>query len=172
MGRCLWARPTWGGLQLLEPEGAKLLEGRLWVDRMPTSTRDMVGKFVVVNSVDHGPFGVAERGSVWRHRTEVFQWSRSGDALKVYLPQDRKRATFQVRTWRCKDAPEPFELCLELRRDGKTKRLYSRHDWFVHPRPGGGIVGDDLPAVLRWQPEERDEDEETSSLGELFPAAL
>ena len=144
MAAAVW----WAGTAPPEVAGARLLEGRLWVDRMPSSTRDMVRKFAVVRSVDHGPFGVAERGSVWRHRTEVFQWSRSGSTLRLFLPQDRRRVSYEVKAWRCDDAPAPFELCLELRGDGNTRRMYSRDDWTVTPRPGGDIIGDALPKAL------------------------
>jgi hypothetical protein len=128
-----------------EPSGSssQLLPQRLWVDRMPNDERDMVHKFVLVRSLDHGRFGVSEFGSVWRHHTEVFKWGLHDDRLQMGFPQDRRHVTAKVRTWECEgEAPDGFELCLELRADGRKIRMYSRHDWVVRPRPGDDILDD------------------------------
>lgn len=42
------------------------------------------------------------------------------------FPQDGRKATFTTRIWSCKgEAPKPFDLCLELRKDGAKLVLYS-----------------------------------------------
>jgi hypothetical protein len=130
--------------QQAEPASAEHLTQRLWVDRMPRGERDMIRKLALVRSIDHGRFGVAERGSVWRHHTEVFKWGLHDGRLQMYLPQDRKHLTATVRTWECEgEAPDGFELCLEIRGGaGGTMRLYSRHDWKLHPRPSDDILDD------------------------------
>ncbi len=144
-----------------EPEAsqraaAEHLVDRLWVDRMPQSSRDIVGKLAVIRSVDHGPYGVVERGSVWRHRTEIFQWALRGDTLRTVWPQDRVEGTFEVRTYECEDeAPEPFELCLELSDEDHTLTLYSRRGWVIRPRGDGDELVED-PLVRGWLESVRD----------------
>ncbi len=66
-----------------------------------------------------------------------------GRRLQMRFPQDRTRATARVRTWDCEgEAPEGFELCLELRGENRTVRLYSRRDWVLRPRPSDDLLED------------------------------
>lgn len=133
----------WLGSDEPRDASAELLPHRLWVDRMPTSERDIIEKLVIVQSIDHGSYGVSESSSVWRHRTEVFKWTLEGRRLRMIFPQDGARTSARVRTWDCEgEAPEGFELCLELRGKKRTVRLYSRRDWVLRPRPSGDLLDD------------------------------
>lgn len=135
------------------------LVDRLWIERMPDDDTDMVGKLAVVRSVDHGRFGVTELGSVWRHHSEVFRWRLEGNVLHTAWPQDDERLSLEVHTRECEgQAPEPFELCLDLVDEGRVHTLYSRHDWVVRPRREGDDLVDDplvrdfVESVQRAQP--------------------
>lgn len=116
-----------------EATSARHLENRAWIERMPQSDRDVVNHLLVLNSRD-GRYGAAGRSSAWRHVLEIFRWQREEDRLTLEFPQERVRVEFTARTWECEDeAPAPFELCLELSRQGRSVRFYSRHEWVVEP---------------------------------------
>ena len=155
---------------------ARHLENRLWVDRMPDDDRDIIGKLAFVQSVQHGPFGVVEQGSVWRHVTEVFQWKRHGGEVHLVFPQDGVEGVLAVRTWDCEgDAPEPFELCLALGPDEEFV-LYSRRDWVLRPHEDGhdliedGPVSFELPLPPKRRATELDRDDD--AVLERLAAAL
>ena len=110
----------------------ELLFNRVWLERMPRAEREMVRNLALVQ---HGErkMGVTARASRWRVQADLFRWRMDGeDRLETRFPQDGRQATFNVRAWYCaKEAPKPFELCLELSRGGRTRRLYSREDWII-----------------------------------------
>jgi hypothetical protein len=116
-----------------EEAASRDLVDRLWIARMPSDDRDVVGKLVLVRT-EHGPYGVVGRSSVWRHAFEVFRFAVEGNRLLAFFPQERVRAAFEVRTWRCAgEAPAPFELCAELRHGKHTAKLFSMEEWVVRP---------------------------------------
>ena len=105
---------------------------------MPKNDRDQVGHVVLVRKRD-SRVGVIGSASAWRRRAELFKWNLSGDKLKTEFPQDRRRVTFGVRTWKCQ-APKPFDLCMEISRKDRKARFYSRQDW--------KLDSDELPIEL------------------------
>lgn len=125
--------------------GTEQLVNQLWIERVPRDQRDLVHHFVLVER-DGRRVGVTGRSSRWRTRMDLFVWSLEANQLRARFPQDDRRVSFSARTWRCAgEAPRPFELCLELTRDGRNTRLYSRKDWIIRP---GGIEAD--PAATSW----------------------
>ncbi|MEW5851593.1 MAG: hypothetical protein AB2A00_22575 [Myxococcota bacterium] len=128
----LLLRPTTGG------EDA-LLVNRLWVERLPRDDKDMVLRLILVE--EEGEQGGAVLvSSAWRIFVELFFFTLQGDQMRVELPQEGKHFNAKVRTWRCKgQAPEPFELCLEVRVARKKQLFYSREDWVI--RPGERVPG-------------------------------
>jgi hypothetical protein len=112
----------------------KHLVNQFWIERLPQSRRDMVGHLALI---DHrqGKFGGAGRSSQWRHFLELFAWKLDGHKLGVFFPQEEVRGTLKVRTWDCKgEAPDPFELCLELAaQNGQKVVYYSKRDWVIEP---------------------------------------
>jgi hypothetical protein len=67
-------------------------------------------------------------------RADRFLWSVDADRIDLEFPQTSDRVAVRARAWRCaEEAPKPFELCLELSRDGRALRLYSRDDWRIRP---------------------------------------
>lgn len=113
------------------------LANQVWLDRMPRDDRDMVVNLILVER-DQRRVGAVARASRWRAQVEGLLWAREGNRVRMHFPQDHKRAVFAARAWNCAgEAPRPFELCLELRRqrDGAPRplRFYSRKDWVVRP---------------------------------------
>lgn len=117
-----------------EAQGTKHLTNQVWIDHMPADSRDMLTHLVVLDHRD-GKFGAIGQSSTWRHMFEVFKWKLDGNQLEVYFPQESVRGRVGVKTWHCKgEAPEPFDLCLELRSpSGEKAVMYSREDWKVRP---------------------------------------
>jgi hypothetical protein len=115
-----------------EPPTAELLVNRVWIERLPVDSRDMIRQLVVLQRSDR-PVGVAAHNSRWRVTADLFVWKLDGDhRLSARFPQNNQQASFDVKAWRCTGkAPAPFELCLELRRGSKSVQLYSREDWVV-----------------------------------------
>ena len=126
-----------------QPGTAELLVNRLWIERAPRNPRDLIRQVVVLRRGER-QVGVTARGSQWRVQAEGFLWRLEGEdqRLVARFPQDNRKASFEVRAWRCAgQVPKPFELCLEIGRGGRSRRLYSRTEWVV--RSEGGGVNDD-----------------------------
>lgn len=114
-----------------EAAGTKNLTNQVWVERMPQNSQDMIGHMLILEK-DGQQYGIIGRSSNWRHFIEVFGWRLENDRLKLFFPQERVKAEVKARTWRCEgEAPEPFDLCLELSQNSRTIQFYSRTDWEV-----------------------------------------
>lgn len=134
-------------------EGLKLLANQVWLERLPADDRDQIHHVVFIDN-RRDRFGAFGRSSTWRHAIEVFRWNREEGRLTLLLPQDRVRLDLGVRVWNCEgEAPEPFELCLELKTaKGRTGHYYSRHDWKIDAETGAvptiaGAPAFELPAA-------------------------
>lgn len=128
----------------VEADTADHLVGRVWIDRLPADDRDIIGHFVMVQTKDK--VGATGRSSRWRHATEVFLWKLEDTALTLAFPQERVKAEMKVKTWKCRDAPEPFTLCARFSRGDRSATLYSREDWVVGSE--GLPVDVDLPETI------------------------
>jgi hypothetical protein len=131
------AAAGFGGYRLISScgeaqDGLKHLANQVWIERLPENDRDQIHHLVLIQE-GRDRFGAFGRSSTWRHFVEVFMWQREEDRLTLHLPQDRVRLDLTARVWNCEDeAPEPFELCLELKgHSGRTARYYSRYDWTI-----------------------------------------
>ena len=116
-----------------EAEGTQHVVNQVWLERIPTDPRDMIGHLVIV---DHpqGKIGAAGRSSQWRHMIEVFMWKLDGHRLGLFSPQDKQRAKVRVKTYDCEgDAPEPFEICMDIEADDRKVTYYSRREWEIEP---------------------------------------
>jgi hypothetical protein len=117
--------------------GPEKLINQLWIERMPTSQRDMVWHLVAIEHDGH-QVGALVRASRWRAFSDGFLWKQQGDQFEFVTPQNGCRSSVKARTWKCAgEAPKPFELCLELEGHGQRYRYYSRNDWEI--RPGHGL---------------------------------
>lgn len=99
-----------------------LLTNRIWMEHPPKSPRDRVHGLVLL---DKRRLGAASYSSAFLIHAEVLRWSVQGDELRLDFLQEKKRARSRYKVWRCKDAPKPFELCLELRDGRKVTMLYA-----------------------------------------------
>ena len=119
-----------------EASSAEHFVNRVWLERMPEDDRDMITHLLLLDT-DDGRFGAVGRSSAWRHVVEIFKWSLEEDRLALFFPQERQRALFKARTWECAgEAPEPFDLCLELSRGDRKIHFFSNHEWVVRPEDG------------------------------------
>ncbi len=134
----------------VEAAGTEHLVNQAWIDHFPQDNTDMVGHLVLVEHPD-GKAGVTGRSSVWRHRLEVFLWAKEDDTVYMRFPQSGARGKVKARTWACEgEAPEPFELCLELRSGDKTLKMYSREEWIIKPQQVEGslqAIAEEVPAL-------------------------
>ena len=130
---------AWWLLHRREDRSVKRLVNQVWIERMPRHQRDMIWGGVL-NEDGKDRVGVISHGSQWRVHADVLLWRLDGDLLRTRFPQDDRRYDLKARTWECEGrAPEPFQLCLELRRGDRVLRFFSRKDW---------EIGKDLPAAL------------------------
>jgi hypothetical protein len=107
---------------------------QVWIERAPEGPRDMIGHLVLLD-MPEGRIGVTGRSSQWRHLIELFQWGLEGHRLSTFFPQDRVKAQVRVRSWRCEgEAPEPFELCLEVSTRSRSATFYSLEEWKIDPK--------------------------------------
>jgi len=152
-----------------ETTGTRHLVNQIWIERAPEGPRDQIGHLVLVD-VPEGRMGAAGKSSQWRIMMELFQWGLEGNRLSVFFPQDRVKAQVNVRTWSCEgEAPEPFELCLEVSSGRRKATFYSLKEWRIDPKrteaslaelraeyPELGAVGQDVVMPLAG-----DDDDET-----------
>lgn len=111
---------------------AKFLADRVWIDHFPKDERDLIHQLLLVSEVESGAVGATSR---WRVHLELLTYELEGTKLRLELPQERVRLDLAARTWECKgEAPEPFELCLELKGPSRTHRLYSMKSWVIDAR--------------------------------------
>ncbi len=130
-------------------EGARHAVNQVWIERVPADQRDMINHFVLVKH-PQGKIGGFGKSSQWRHFVELFQWGLEGERLSVFLPQERQKAQLRVKTWECDgEAPEPFELCLELSNGKRSIKMFSRKDWVIEPQDVEGSIA----AIGEAQPE-------------------
>lgn len=101
------------------------LLGRVWFDHYPESSRDQNSYAIFLA----GGIGLAEQGSVWRSRFEIFDFERRGNELDLELIQDGRRSTIAFSVDGCDEAP-PFDTCLTLAENptGGPTRYYSFGD--------------------------------------------
>jgi len=126
--------------------GTERLVNQVWVERMARDDRDPIHHLVLLDG-RRGRAGVIGRSSRWRVLADVFLWRLDGNVIHTRFPQFDRRMAFRVRTWRCSgEAPRPFELCLEIQRDGRSARFYSRNEWVVSP--GGSVADEQLAALM------------------------
>lgn len=116
-----------------ETASTRHLVNQVWIERLPKGPRDMIGHLVLLD-IPEGRVGAAGKSSQWRVLLEIFQWGLEGDRLSVFFPQDRVKAQLTVRTWSCEgEAPEPFELCLEISNGRRKAVFYSLEEWHIDP---------------------------------------
>lgn len=116
-----------------QAQSTKHLVNQVWVNRLPQSERDMIDYLLLVDS-SHGRLGAVGRASQWRQFTELFHWGLEGHRLMLFFPQDERKGKVRVRTWKCRgEAPEPFELCLEISAGQRSMLYYSMKDWVIDP---------------------------------------
>jgi len=106
-------------------KGQPQISNRIWVDRVPSSPRDLTLQLMLFDKAKLRG-GVISQVSQWRWNAERMRYKIKGSRLTMEFPQDGRKATFTTRIWSCKgEAPKPFDLCLELRKDGAKLVLYS-----------------------------------------------
>jgi hypothetical protein len=112
-------------------DGTEWVVNHVWVERLPENERDMIGHLALIQH-PRARIGVAGRSSQWRHFIELFKWGLERDRLSLYFPQEEMKAQVTVRTWRCAgEAPDPFEICLEISSGRRKATYYSREDWVI-----------------------------------------
>lgn len=118
-----------------------LVTRHVWIDHLPRSETEMARSLVILDH-DHVQIGVAVEASQWRAVVDGFKWSKTVGGADIRFPQTGKRASWTVKAWRCKDAPEPFELCLVVVEGAEHRRYYSKRDWVVgdHDRPVDAVL--------------------------------
>jgi len=124
------------------PEAPAHLTDRVWIDHMPRTPTDLVTHLIVLENTEGADVGgVIGRSSQWHVALELFQRTLAHDHMRLFFPQAHKSVTLKMRTWRCQgEAPEPFELCLELTAGKDKLLLYSHSDW---------TLGDELPDAVQ-----------------------
>jgi len=130
-----------------EAEGTRYVVNHVWIERLPEGPRDMIGHLAMI---DHrqGRIGGAGRSSQWRHFIEIFQWKLDGHRLDLFFPQDEMHTAVGVKTYPC-DAPQPFDICMDIEAGRRKVTYYSNRDWEIDP----GNAEASLEALTEEHPE-------------------
>ena len=128
------------GAAKLPPE----LVNRVWIDALPTSAKQKVDVFLMIEEPRLGQF---VRTSAYEGDYAVFEWrARDGKGVELVMLQTDKthRVGFQVSTGEC----DPFDYCLKVKGAPRgAKRYYSMQDWVIEP--GRNLALDDVQSFLR-----------------------
>jgi hypothetical protein len=146
----LWRLGSWlfGAGELA---GTDQLVNQFWIERVPRNDRDRVLQLALIRQ-DDKRVGFVARASRWQLHVDGFVWGQEGDRLRARFPQTGQRLQAQARTWPCKgEAPRPFELCLELRREGQVVKLFSMREWVIRPRADSFEAPAELPLPPGWE---------------------
>ena len=128
-------------------QSSRKWKNRLWVNRMPENSRDMVNHLAFIE-MDNGRFGTFAHASVWRGRLENFVWKRDGNKVDLFLPQERRRAKIKLRPHKCGDnTPKGFDLCMTVQSGNRATEFYSHHDWIIRPHRSN-LSSESLPPAL------------------------
>ena len=142
VGLGLAAATAWGawtvGSKLLgddaETEGTRFVVNQVWLERLPTNDRDMIGHLALIKHPE-GRVGIAGRSSNWRHFIEAYLWKLKGNSLELFFPQDEVHGKVEVKTYDCKgSAPAPFEICMDIKARNRSVTYYSKREWKIEPR--------------------------------------
>ncbi len=124
------------------PPARALLVNRIWVERQPTSAKDMVLDLMLLEREEQRA-GAVLVASEFRMLIEMLDFEVTGETLRMVFPQEDTTTTVTWRAWECAGtAPKPFELCLELKAGRRVLKLYSMEDWVIDDDQAG------LPAGL------------------------
>ena len=111
-------------------ESAELMVNHIWIERLPTDERDMIGFYVPIRH-SQGRVGAAGRSSQWRQLADMFLWSLEGDRLQLYFGQERVRFKGKAKAWRCDQ--NGFDLCLQISDGRHSLLMYSMDEWEIDP---------------------------------------
>ena len=115
----------WAACEPQDSRGpVKHLTNRIWFSKVAAGPRDFV-THIILGAGAKKKVGVIATASHYRFGGDVVEFQVKGDQLTIALPQDGTKATFTARTWRCREAPKPFELCFELKRGGRRALFFS-----------------------------------------------
>lgn len=107
---------------------AKLLQDRVWLERLPKHDKDRVEVFVALSAKKggrQGPVGAFEKISMWEGHFQAFRYESDGPTMRVIFPQTGATETLTVKATRCKEADMDF--CLDISGNGRgAHRYYSR----------------------------------------------
>lgn len=151
-GAAAWGLWTAGSALMGDEEatGTQHAVNQVWIERIPQGPRDMIGHLVLLD-LPEGRIGAVGRSSQWRHFLEAFKYGLEGHRLSIYFPQEQVNGHFKVRTWRCEgEAPEPFELCLEISDGRRSQTMYSLEEWHIDPDDRAGSlaqIAEDYPSL-------------------------
>jgi hypothetical protein len=106
-----------------DAEDPSLIQGRMWVEKVPANATDRVHGIVLVPVVGRGAFSNSSRYDL---HVEVFQYERDGTKVKLEFPQSDKQAEFSYSIKKCSEGK--FNLCLDLDKNpwGGPKRYYGK----------------------------------------------
>ncbi|MCB9649120.1 MAG: hypothetical protein H6730_21320 [Deltaproteobacteria bacterium] len=110
------------------------ITNRVWVNKVPKNDRDVVTYFVLLDRMKQR-VGALAHVSAWRLYADRLRFRLDGSTLVLESPQEQATTKFKVRTWACpKEAPKPYDLCMELSQGSRKIVLYSeRSAAFVAP---------------------------------------
>lgn len=140
--------------------GNALLANRPWIDHMPRDERDMVTQVVFLEKGNLRE-GAMLRASRWRQVAELFRWETRAGGLTIELPQVGRKIPISAQASECKDAPKPFDLCLDVSLLGKGVRLFSKKEWKISALS-------DVDALLTAQPDAVDPSADDEDLLDLL----
>jgi len=126
IGALAVARWTGGGADGDRSDPGMVVD-RLWIDQLPTRPRDTMNLFVALTEQ---PMGIFQAASQWKGTYEIFQYTASGDELRVVYPQSGEKEKVKTRASRCKQ--RDMDYCLELGGASRgVKRYYSMDGWEI-----------------------------------------
>lgn len=112
-----------------QEESDQLAFNRQWVDHLPQGGDDLAN-ILIFADIQGQKIGVTADISEYRQHVDYTSWSKKGaDTVSFFDLQERKKHTMRYKAYACDQ--EGFELCMDVKLDGKRKTYLSMRDWTV-----------------------------------------
>lgn len=106
----------------------QLLVNRIWIDKIPTTERDKIDVFVMIDDPQIGAFS---KSSSFEGEWAMFEWDLS-EGFRLRMLQTDTNHKLKAMVMKDPKRCAPFDYCLKLRGAPKGVKKYgSMEDWII-----------------------------------------
>lgn len=112
-----------------QDESERIALNQQWIDKIPQGGDDLMN-ILIFAEIQGQRIGIDASMSEYRQYVDYTDWVKRGsDTIVFSNRQDGQEHTMRYRAYEC--STDGFELCMDVKLDGKRKTYYSFRDWQV-----------------------------------------